>query len=140
VETKLSHISRLRVASGTGYRIKQELFAGRHEQRLAKTVGITQFGVNILTLDPGAWSALRHWHEAEDEFVYVLDGVLTLVDDNGAHELTAGSIVGFPAGEPNGHHLQNRSDAPASYIVVGSRRPGEETIHYPDDDLGPVRK
>jgi len=140
METKLSHISRLRVASGAGYRIKPELFAGRHEQRLAKSVGITQFGVNMLTLDPGAWSALRHWHEAEDEFVYVVDGVLTLVDENGTHELTAGSIVGFPAGEANGHHLQNRSEAPATYLVVGSRKPGEETIHYPDDDLGPIRK
>lgn len=138
--TRLSHISKLPVASGAGYKIERERFSGRHEQRLAKGVGITQFGVNVLTLDPGTWSALRHWHQTEDEFVYVLDGTLILVDEYGDHELTTGSIVGFPAGEPNGHHLQNRSEAPATYLVVGSRRPGEETIHYPDNDFGPVRK
>lgn len=144
METKLSHVSRLPIASGTAYsRVKsidRAPFLGRHEQRLSKDLGITQFGVNRVTLDPGAWSALRHWHEAEDEFVYVLEGVLTLVDDNGDHELTAGTVVGFPAGEANGHHLQNRSKMLASYLVVGSRLPGKETIHYPDDDFGPIRK
>lgn len=120
-------------------RIRPERFRGLHELRLAKPLGVTQFGVNLVTLQPGAWSSLRHWHEREDEFVYITDGVLTLVDDNGAHELGPGSFAAFPAGEPNGHHIQNRSDRAGSFIVIGSRRKGEETIHYPDDELGPVR-
>ncbi len=120
--------------------IKPELFAGKHEGRLGKLVGMTQFGVNQVTLDPGSISSLRHWHEAEDEFVYVLAGKLLLMDENGAHELEAGSFVGFPAGEPNAHHLLNASDAPAVFLAVGSRLPGAETIHYPDDRAGPIRK
>jgi uncharacterized cupin superfamily protein len=81
---------------------------------------------------------LRHWHEGEDEFVYVLSGALTLIDDNGAHALTAGSFAAFPAGAANAHHLVNRSDAPATFIAVGTRKPGVETIHYPDETFGPV--
>ena len=120
--------------------IKPHLFAGMHESRLGKSVGLTQFGVNHVTLDPGSASSLRHWHEAEDEFVFVLDGTLTLIDDNGEHPLESGWFVGFPAGEANGHHLVNKSSAPATFIAVGSRRPGQETIHYPDDRLNAVRK
>ena len=115
-------------------------YAGRHEARLAKAVGITQFGVNHVTLKPGAFSANRHWHEAEDEFVYVLSGYPSLFDDNGRHPLKAGDIIGFPAGEPNAHHIVNDSDSDAMIMVVGSRRPGQETIHYPDDSFGPIRK
>lgn len=142
METLMLHMSQVSVASGSPHDegIKADRFAGKHEARLAKLVGLTQFGVNIVTLDAGALSALRHWHEAEDEFVYVLSGQLTLIDENGAHELTAGSFAGFPAGRPNGHHLENRSSAPATFLVAGSRRPGEDVVHYPDDDLGPIRK
>ncbi len=122
-----------------GGEIRPEKFEGMREWRLAKPLSLTQFGVNQVTLQPDAWSSLRHWHEQEDEFVYVLDGVLTLVDDNGPHELKAGDFAAFPASEVNGHHLQNRSDQPATYLAVGSRRKGEETIHYPDEDFGPVR-
>lgn len=118
--------------------IKPERFEGMRELRLAKPLALTQFGVNHVTLQPGAWSSLRHWHEKEDEFVYVLDGTLTLVDDNGPHELGPGDFVAFPAGEPNGHHIQNKSDRPAAFLAMGSRRKGEETIHYPDEDFGPV--
>ena len=99
-----------------------------------------QFGVNHVSLAPGAQTALRHWHEAEDEFVFVLSGAPTLIDENGEHALAAGSIVGFPAGVANAHHVLNRSGALAELLVVGSRRPGQETIHYPDDDFGPVHK
>jgi uncharacterized cupin superfamily protein len=98
---------------------------------------MTQFGVNHLTLEPGAFSSLRHWHEGEDEFVYFLSGRLILVDDNGEHALTRGSFVGFPAGRANAHHLVNRSRAAARCLVVGSRRVGRETIHYPDDFAEP---
>jgi uncharacterized cupin superfamily protein len=82
-----------------------EWFIGHHEQRLARVLGVTQFGVNHLALEPGAYSALRHWHEQEDEFVFVLEGELVLIDENGEHALTMGMYVAFPAGEANGHHL-----------------------------------
>ena len=141
----MSHIGKLAKAAATpgiayGGKMEPERFAGRKERRLAKPLGLSQFGVNHMTLEPGAWSSLRHWHAAEDEFVYVLEGVLTLVDNAGPHELGPGDFAAFPAGEANGHQIQNRSSAPGSFLVVGSRRPGEETIHYPDHDFGPVRK
>jgi hypothetical protein len=100
VETKLRHFGDIAISSGLPESyvnpIKPELFAGKHEGRLGKLVGMTQFGVNHVTLDPGSMSSLRHWHEAEDEFVYVLAGKLLLIDENGEHELTAGSFAGFP--------------------------------------------
>lgn len=77
---------------------------------------------------------------AEDEFLYILTGTPTLVDENGHHILGPGDVVGFPAGQPNAHHLLNHSAAAVTMIVVGSRKPGEETIYYPDDDFGPIRK
>lgn len=135
METLLRQLGDLPVRRGEGI-----LFGGFAEKRLAKAVGLTQFGVNHVTLQPGAQTALRHWHVAEDEFVFVLSGVPTLIDDNGEHALIAGSIIGFPAGVANAHHVLNRSDAPAELLVVGSRRAGQETIHYPDDDFGPVHK
>jgi uncharacterized cupin superfamily protein len=113
--------------------IRPELYAGRHHAALARAVGLAQFGVNHVVLDPGAGSALRHWHEQEDEFVFVLSGEVTLVDDHGEHRLTAGDYVGFPAGEANAHHLINRSNAPAAFLAMGTRHVGRETIHYPDD-------
>ena len=116
------------------------LFEGRGERRLAKAVGLTQFGVNRVTLAPGSRTASRHWHQAEDELVLVLSGTPTLVDENGPHDLSEGNFVGFPAGVPNAHHILNNSTEPAVLLVIGSRRPGEETIHYPDDDFGPIRK
>lgn len=144
MDTKLVHLSQVPISTGLPESlddpIKPELFRGFHEGRLGALVGVTQFGANHVTLEPGSASALRHWHEAEDEFVYVLSGELTLVDDNGEHALTEGSFAGFPTGCPNAHHLQNRSEWPASFIVVGSRKPGASTLHYPNDDLGPARR
>lgn len=144
METKLLHVSTIPISSGLPKDvvnpIKPELFVGKHEGRLGKLVGMTQFGVNHVTLDSGAISSLRHWHEAEDEFVYVLEGRLLLIDENGAHELETGSFAGFPAGALNAHHLANVSDTRAAFLVVGSRKPGTETIHYPDDKIGPIRK
>jgi uncharacterized cupin superfamily protein len=138
--TRKASLATAPVQPGLNYggEIKPDRFTGMRELRLAKPLALTQFGVNQVTLQPGAWSSLRHWHEKEDEFVYVLDGTLTLVDDNGPQELVAGDFVAFPAGEPNGHHIQNRSDRPGSFLAVGSRRKGEETIHYPDEDFGPA--
>ena len=120
--------------------LRLEWFYGRLERRLSKPLGLTQFGVNHVTLEPGAATSLRHWHEAEDEFVYVLAGEASVVDDDGVHTLTAGSFAAFPAAEANGHHVRNLSAAPVELLVVGSRRPGEETIHYPDDPIGPINK
>jgi len=89
--------------------------------------------MNYVEIEPGSISSLRHWHEGEDELVYVLSGELTLIDENGEHVLTPGCIAGFPAGVPNAHHLRNKSGAWASFLVVGTRKRGRETIHYPDD-------
>lgn len=134
-ETRLVRLVELPVGRGEG-----PLFSGRAEARMAKAVGLTQFGVNHVTLAPGSRTAARHWHSAEDEFVFVLSGTPLLIDENGRHPLEPGGIVGFPAGVPNAHHILNESSDPAVLIVVGSRRPGEETITYPDDDFGPIRK
>src|ERR1043165_7614431 len=81
--------------------------AERMRQRLGDAGGLTQYGVNLLHLPPGAWASQRHWHSAEDEFVYVLAGEVTLVTDKGEEVLRAGDCAAFPKGEPNGHHLIN---------------------------------
>jgi len=120
--------------------LKRELFEGRRKKRLGDSVGVSQFGVNYTTLEPGAQSALRHWHEAEDEFIYVLSGELTLVDESGEHVLRCESFCGFPAGVKNGHCIVNLGDEPASFLEIGSRRPGQDTAHYPDDDFGPITR
>ncbi len=82
---------------------------GREKAALGDVAGLTQFGVNLTRLKPGAASALRHWHEAEDEFVYVLEGEITLIEDGGATVLRPGDAAGFKAGVANGHHLVNKS-------------------------------
>src|SRR5205085_485454 len=84
-----------------------------------KAAGMTQYGVNLLRLPPGAWSSQRHWHTAGDEFVYVLSGEIVLVTDAGEEVLRAGDAAGFPANDPNGHCLQNRSDRPAEVLEIG---------------------
>ena len=105
------------------------------EVRLTTPLGVTQFGVNHVTLQAGFEPWGNHWHEAEDEFLYVLTGEITLIDDEGEHLLREGDFVGFPAGEPNAHCLANRSAAPATYRVVGTRQRGLETIHYPREGV-----
>lgn len=120
--------------------LKREQLSGHRERQLTRTRGIKQFGVNHVILEPGAFSALRHWHEAEDEFVYVLSGQLTLIDNYGDHHLEAGSFCSFPAGRGNAHHLTNRTQQPVSYPVIGSRRSGQDIVHYPDDNLGPIQR
>lgn len=108
--------------------------AGRTKKVLGDAFGLTQYGVNLVELPPGAWSAQRHWHSHEDEFVYVVEGELTLVTDAGEQVLNAGMVVGFPAGDSNGHHLVNRSTQPARYLEIGDRNTLDE-CHYPDIDL-----
>jgi uncharacterized cupin superfamily protein len=106
----------------------------RARQALGDVAGLTQFGVNLLRLSPGAWSSQRHWHSAEDEFVYVLSGEVVLISDAGEEILRAGDCAGFEAGVADGHHLQNRAEREALILEVGSRRP-EDVTEYPDVDM-----
>ena len=107
---------------------------GREKAALGDVAGLTQFGVNLTRLKPGAASALRHWHEAEDEFVYVLEGELVLVTGAGEQRLTPGMCAGYPAGSRDAHHMINRSDRPARDLEIGNRIDGDNAF-YPDDDL-----
>ena len=121
---------------GTGYPPPYDAAcAGRRRWKLGDAAGLTQFGVNLLRLPAGQWSSQRHWHTAEDEFVWVLEGEVVLVTDEGETIMRPGDCAGFKAGEPNGHQLQNRSDQEAVLLEVGSRRPGEDGGAYPDIDL-----
>ena len=112
----------------------QDKVKGRSKQRVGDAAGLQNFGVNWVTLEPGSASALRHWHEQQDEFVYMITGELTLVTDEGERILRSGMMAGFPAGEANGHHLVNRSEQPATYLEIGDRT-FPDKAHYPDDDL-----
>jgi uncharacterized cupin superfamily protein len=105
---------------------------------LGDQIGLTQFGVGIETLHPGGLSSQRHWHENEDEFMYVLSGEVTLVEDDGPVTLRAGDAAGWAAGSPVGHHLQNRTDQDATYLIFGTRAKTDRA-HYPDIDLAYIR-
>jgi uncharacterized cupin superfamily protein len=109
----------------------------RERKRLGDVAGLTQFGVNLLTLAPGTWSSQRHWHTSEDEFVYVLAGEVVLVTDGGEEILRAGDAAGFKAGEPNGHCLQNRSASEALVLEIGSRVAGDGAFYSDIDMVAP---
>ena len=106
----------------------------RTKYLLGDVFGLDQFGVNLAVLEPGAWSSQRHWHEKEDEFIYVLSGELVLSDDAGDHVLKPGMCAGFKAGSGDAHHLVNRSARAVVYLEIGDRSAGDE-VAYPDDDL-----
>lgn len=108
--------------------------AGRSSHRLAKAAGLTQFGVNIVYLDPGAPASLRHWHLKEDEFAIVLTGELVLVEDEGETVMRPGDCAAWKAGVPSAHRFVNRSEAPASFLVVGTSHP-DEVVTYGDVDM-----
>lgn len=108
--------------------------AGRSSLRIGDAGGLTQFGANLVILEPNAKSSLRHWHENEDEFVMVTQGECTLVDDQGETLLLPGDCAAFPAGDPNGHHLINTSQEVAKFLVVGTRA-AQERAHYSDVDM-----
>jgi uncharacterized cupin superfamily protein len=108
--------------------------AGRSWQSLGDAAGLTQFGANLMRIEPGAASSAHHWHEEEDEFVYMIEGELVLVEDDGETTMRPGDTAGFKAGVASGHHLVNRSDRNAVFLVVGSRAQ-RERCHYPDIDL-----
>lgn len=107
----------------------------RQRWKLGDAAGLTQFGVNLMRLPPGQWTSQRHWHTAEDEFTWVVEGEVVLVENEGETILRAGDCAGFKAGVANGHHLQNRSDTVAVLLEMGSRRPDEDGCDYPDIDL-----
>ena len=106
----------------------------RQRRKLGDAAALTQFGVNLLTLPPGAWSSQRHWHTESDEFVYVLSGEVTLVTDGGEEILRAGDAAGFKAGDANGHCLQNRSSVEARMLEIGTRM-ASDAAHYADIDM-----
>jgi uncharacterized cupin superfamily protein len=133
--TKRIDIAALEAVVGTLYPPPfDEPCRARARTRLGDAAGLTQFGVNLLRLPPGAWSSQRHWHTSSDEFVYVLSGEVTLVTDGGEEILRAGDAAGFPANDTNGHCLQNRSDAAATVLEIGTRIPGD-AAHYNDIDM-----
>jgi uncharacterized cupin superfamily protein len=121
--------------SATGYPEPfRQLVLGRSRKRLGNAAGLTQFGVNLATLKPGAASAQRHWHAVEDEFVYMLAGEVVLCEDGGEVVLRPGDAAGFKAGVANGHCLVNRSDNDAVYLEIGTRAV-RERAEYPDVDM-----
>ena len=107
---------------------------GRSSLRLGDAGGLTQFGVNIVTLAPGAKSSLRHWHLAEDEFVMITLGACTMMQDAGQVIMQVGDCAAFPAGVPDGHCFINHTDAEARFLVVGAKARAE-TATYCDVDL-----
>jgi uncharacterized cupin superfamily protein len=106
----------------------------RDRTKLGDAAGLSQFGVNLLRLPPGAWSSQRHWRTSGDEFVYVLSGEVVLVTDGGEEVLRAGDAAGFPAGDTNGHCLQNRPDRDTQVPEIGTRLP-DDAAYYSDIDM-----
>jgi uncharacterized cupin superfamily protein len=128
-------IAGVKVESGTGYPAPyRDAVAGRSRQRLGNVIGLDQFGVNLTRLKPGAQSSQRHWHETEDEFVYVLEGELVLCENDGETVLKPGDAAGWKAGVANGHCLANRSPRDAVFLEIGSRKPVDRA-EYPDIDM-----
>jgi uncharacterized cupin superfamily protein len=132
-------IAKLTVDTRTGYpKPFDRVVVGRARKRLGNAVGLDQFGVNLTTLKPGAASALRHWHEKEDEFVYILEGEVVLIEDDGECVLKPGDAAGFKANSGNGHHLVNKTQRDAVYLEIGTRSK-HERVDYPGVDLMVVR-
>lgn len=112
----------------------REMMVGRSSLRLGDAAGLTDFGANLVMLEPGAMSSLRHWHLHEDEFVMIVQGVCTLVTDQGATDLSPGDCAAFKAGDPDGHHFINHTDSEVRFLVIGSRAP-REVATYSDVDF-----
>jgi uncharacterized cupin superfamily protein len=128
-------LQRVPLSRGSGYPAPFDApCANRVRQRLGLEAGLSDFGVNLLRLPPGVWSSQRHWHMAEDEFVFVIEGEVVLVTDSGEEILKIGDSAGFKAGIKDGHHLQNRSSRDAVVLEVGSRKPEDEG-EYSDIDM-----
>jgi uncharacterized cupin superfamily protein len=132
-------IAKLPVGSRSNYPEPfNRLVVGRERKRLGNAVGLDQYGVNLTTLKPGAASSLRHWHEKEDELVYILEGEVVLIEDDGETVLKPGDAAGFKANVANGHQLVNKSGRDAVYLEIGTRSE-HERADYPDLDLVMIR-
>jgi uncharacterized cupin superfamily protein len=128
-------LAKVAVVTGSRYpKPYNEPCLGRSSLRLSDAAGLTQFGVNLLTLKPGVWSSQRHWHSHEDEFVYVLSGEVVLQMDAGETVLRTGDSAGFKAGNPDGHCLKNLSNEDAQILTVGTRS-HEDRGQYSDIDM-----
>ena len=123
------------VKTGTRYpKVMKGASEAREKRALGDALGLTKFGVNLVRMAPGTESSIRHWHTKQDEFIYVVQGELTMITDEGEQTLTAGLAAGFKAGTANGHCIINRSNEDALYIEVGDRGPGDE-VTYADVDM-----
>lgn len=125
------------VPESTGSNYPQQFkyaVAGRVKKRLGDAARLQNFGVNLVRLAPGSCSALRHWHTCQDEFIYVLEGEVTLITNSGEQVLKSGMAAGFPAGDADGHHLINHTDYDVVYLEIGDRTSGD-SANYPDDNL-----
>jgi uncharacterized cupin superfamily protein len=132
-------IGKIPIDTATGYPAPfNKAVDGRSRKRLGRAAGLTQFCVNICTIKPGSASSQRHWHEEEDELVYVLQGEVVLREDNGETVLKPGDAVAWKAGVPDGHCLINRSDHDAVFIEVGTRAAADRA-YYSDIDMMVVR-
>lgn len=128
-------LEKVSVLTGTGYPPPfDRAVNGRSRQRIGDAGGLTQYGVNLCTLKPGAASAHRHWHKNEDEFVYILSGEATLIEDDGEQVLKPGDAAAFPAGSGVGHHLVNRTGEDVLFLEIGTRAE-TETVEYSDPDV-----
>jgi uncharacterized cupin superfamily protein len=128
-------MTQVRQRKGSGYPAPfHEMAKDRITRALGDAGGLADFGVNLVTLPPGNWSSQRHWHSAEDEFVYVLSGELALITDAGEQRLAAGECAAFPKGVADGHHLINRGKTDAVFLAIGTRSADDE-CRYPDIDL-----
>jgi uncharacterized cupin superfamily protein len=128
-------VSAVALDSASGYPAPfNEPCEGQQCQRLARAQGLTAFGVNLTVIPPGGWSSQRHWHSHEDEFVWVVEGELTLVTNSGEELLRPGDCAAFKAGDADGHHLVNQSDRPAKVLEVGNSDPRDRCV-YSDIDM-----
>ena len=110
---------------------RAEHYGASERLRYSDAGGLTQFGAHVETLQPGSRSSERHWHEEEDEFLFVISGEATVIEEDGAHALRPGDAACWPAGAANAHQVVNRSGAPCTYLIFGTRM-AHEAIHYPD--------
>lgn len=108
---------------------------GRRSLRLSEAGGLSQFGANLVTLAPGAWSSQRHHHSAEDELVYIISGNPTFIDDEGERILSAGDVSVHPFGDGNGHHMINRTKSDVTFLVIGTSNAAQDHARYPDVNL-----
>ena len=109
--------------------------AGRSARLLSKAGGLTQFGANLVTLAPGAWSSQRHHHSAEDEIIYIISGRPTFIDDDGERTLSPGDVTVHPRGDGNAHHMINHSQTDVTFLVIGASNVEKDHVKYPDIDL-----